>query len=61
MDRNGSYGTTSFVPKGATSVVLDKLTVPPFVAQQGQLPNRNIIFSYRMMDTSNKTAVYRYN
>ncbi|RYX97162.1 MAG: hypothetical protein EOO28_05295 [Comamonadaceae bacterium] len=61
VDRNGSYGFSKAVPKGATSVRIDNNTVPAFAEQSGQTPTRTILLSYRMLDTSNKTAVYRYN
>lgn len=53
----GSFGPTKAVPRGATSVVLDNQTVPAF----GSPPRRTLLLSYRMLDTSNKTAVYQYN
>lgn len=53
----GSYGPTKGVPKGATSVVLNNVTVPAFTTSS----TRNVLFGYRMLDSSNKTAVYTYN
>jgi hypothetical protein len=53
----GSFGPTKFVPRGATSVVLNNQTVPAFTSTS----LRGVLFGYRMLDTSNKTAVYRYN
>lgn len=53
----GSFGPTKPVPKGATSVVLDNQTVPAFDATT----TRTVLFGYRMLDSSNKTAVYTYN
>lgn len=54
----GSFGPTRFVPRGATSVILDNQTVPAFSATTA---NRTLLFSYRMLDTSSKTAVFQYN
>lgn len=53
----GSFGPTKFVPRGATSVVLNNQTVPAFTSTS----LRGVLFGYRMLDTSNKTALYRYN
>ena len=61
VDRNGSYGLNKTVARGATSTVLTNSTVPAFAELSGQLPTRTILLGYRMLDTSNKTAVYRYN
>jgi hypothetical protein len=54
----GTFGTNRFVPRGALSAILDNLTVPAFTATTA---NRTLLFGYRMLDTSNKTAVYQYN
>jgi hypothetical protein len=54
---SGSFGPSKFVPKGATSVVLDNQTVPAFTTTT----NRTILFGYRMLDSSSKTAVYTFN
>lgn len=59
VDGNGSFGPTRSVPKGATSVVLNNMTVPAFTLTTP--PSRVLLLSYRMLDTSNKTAVSRYN
>ncbi|NMM11524.1 MAG: hypothetical protein HHJ16_14790 [Polaromonas sp.] len=55
----GSFGPLKAVPRGATSAILDNQTVPIF----GIAPNigRTLLFSYRMLDGSGKTAVYTYN
>lgn len=58
IDNNGTYGLSIAVPKGATSIVLTNEIVPAFSTTAG---NRNVLMNYRMMDTSNKTTVYRYN
>ncbi|HQS31246.1 MAG: hypothetical protein B7X59_08720 [Polaromonas sp. 39-63-203] len=55
---SGSFGPNRFVPRGATSAILDNQTVPAFTATAA---NRTLLFGYRMLDTSNKTAVYQYN
>jgi hypothetical protein len=57
IDAAGSYGPTKAVPQGATSIVWDFETVPAFSTTS----TRSILMVYRMMDTSNKTAVYTYN
>lgn len=54
----GSFGPTRSVPKGATSVILDNVTVPAFSATSA---SRTLLFSHRMLDGSNKTSVYSYN
>jgi hypothetical protein len=56
---SGGFGPTKGVPKGATSAVLDNQTVPVFVTTSNV--GRTLLFSYRMVDSSNKTAVYTYN
>lgn len=53
----GSYGPSKGVPKGATSAILDNVTVPAFTSST----TRNLLFGYRMLDGSGKTAVYTYN
>jgi hypothetical protein len=53
----GSFGPTMGVPKGATSAVLNNVTVPAFTTSTA----RTVLFGYRMLDSSNKTAVYTYN
>lgn len=55
---SGSFGPMRSVPKGATSAILDNVTVPAFTASSA---NRTLLFSHRMLDGSNKTAVYIYN
>lgn len=55
---SGSFGPTRSVPKGATSVILDNVTVPAFSTTSA---SRTLLFSHRMLDGSNKTAVYSYN
>lgn len=56
---SGGFGPTKNVPKGATSAVLDNMTVPVFNTTNPV--GRTLLFGYRMLDTSNKTAVYTYN
>jgi hypothetical protein len=53
----GTFTAPKSVPRGATSVVLDNQTVPAFSATT----TRGFLFGYRMIDSSNKTAFYRYN
>ena len=53
----GSYGPSKGVPRGATSAILDNVTVPAFTSST----TRNLLFGYRMLDASGKTAVYTYN
>jgi hypothetical protein len=57
IDTSGSYGTMFSVSKGATSVVLTNAVVPAF----STTTTRSLLLSYRMLDGSNKTAVYTYN
>lgn len=57
IDSAGSYGPTKSVPKGATSVVLDNVTVPAFNSST----TRSIFMSYRTTDSTGKSAVYTYN
>ncbi|MGH6640518.1 MAG: hypothetical protein ACREBY_18200 [Polaromonas sp.] len=59
VDTFGSYGPSKAVPKGAISAVLDNVTVPAFNVVTP--PSRTLLFSYRMLDTSRKTAAYIYN
>ena len=59
IDGKGSYGASISVAKGATSVVLSNVTVPAFSLTTP--PSRLLLLSYRMLDTSSKTAVSRYN
>lgn len=56
---SGGFGPTKGVPKGATSAILDNQTVPLFNTTNPV--GRTLLFSYRMIDSSNKTAVYTYN
>ncbi len=59
INEAGTYGSSKPVPRGATSAVLNNGTnVPAYSADSG---SRVVLFSYRMLDGSNKTAVYRYN
>jgi hypothetical protein len=53
----GSFGPSKFVPRGATSVVVDNQTVPAF----GPTQLRTLLLGYRMLDSSGKTAVYTFN
>ena len=53
----GSYGSLKNVPKGATSVIVNN--VPLFSTTNPV--GRTLLFSYRMLDTSYKSAVYTYN
>jgi hypothetical protein len=55
---SGGFGPTKGGPKGATSAILDNLTVPAFTPSTA---NRTLLFSHRMLDGSGKTAVYFYN
>lgn len=56
---SGGFGPTKAVPKGAISAILDNQTVPLFNTTNPV--GRTLLFSYRMIDSSNKTAVYTYN
>lgn len=56
---SGSFGPTRSVPKGATSAILNNVTVPAFSTVTST--NRTLLFNHRMLDGSNKTAVYFYN
>ena len=58
---SGSFGPSRFVPRGATSAILDNQTVPAFSTISTTLPSRTLLFGHRMLDTSSKTAVYTYN
>ena len=53
-----SFGPTKFVPRGALSAILDNTTVPVFGPTTA---NRTLLFNYRMLDNSNKSAAYQYN
>ena len=53
-----SFGPTKFVPRGALSAILDNTTVPAFGPTTA---NRTLLFNYRMLDNSNKSAAYQYN
>lgn len=56
VDNNGTWSTSTPAPKGATSIVVNA-TVPPFTATT----NRGLLFGYRMLDNSNKSAVFTFN
>ena len=56
--KTGTYGLAKLVPRGALSAVLDNQTVPAFSTSSG---SRILLYSYRMLDGSNKNAVYQYN
>jgi hypothetical protein len=56
---SGGFGPTKGVPKGATSAILNNQTVPLFNTTNPV--GRTLLFGYRMIDSSNKTAVYSYN
>jgi hypothetical protein len=58
VNNSGSYGPTKSVPTGATSLVLDNVTVPAF-GTPGTM--RTIQTGYRMTDGSYKSAIYVYN
>lgn len=55
-DSAGSYGPMQPVARGATSLTLN--SVPAFIAPTN---SRTFLFSYRMLDSSSKTAVYRFD
>lgn len=55
-DSAGSFGPMQPVARGATSLTLN--SVPAFSAAGN---GRTFLFSYRMLDSSAKTAVYRFN
>jgi hypothetical protein len=57
VDTTGSYASMFTVSKGATSAVLTNAVVPAF----STTTTRSLLFRYRMLDGSNKTAVYTYN
>jgi hypothetical protein len=61
--KSGSFSKTHSVPKGATSAVLDDVTVPAFIStiSNPPPPRRTLLLSYKMLDTSSKTSVYIYN
>jgi hypothetical protein len=54
----GTFGPQKFVPRGATSTVLNNQTVPAFSALGN---SRTLFLGYRMLDGSSKSAVYNYN
>lgn len=54
---SGSYSPGLAVNKGATSAILTNATVPAFTSST----NRTLLFGYKMLDGSKKTAVYTYN
>ncbi|KJK21687.1 hypothetical protein UB46_25790 [Burkholderiaceae bacterium 16] len=56
VDSNGTWSTSTPAPKGATSIVVNS-AVPAFSANT----TRGLLFGYRMLDNSNKSAVYTYN
>ncbi|MGE8367566.1 hypothetical protein [Cupriavidus sp.] len=56
VDSNGTWSTSMPAPKGATSIVVNA-AVPAFSANA----TRGLLFGYRMLDNSNKSAVYTYN
>jgi len=56
---SGGFGPTKNVPRGATSAILDNMTVP--VLNTTNPVGRTLLFSYRMLDTSQKTSVFTYN
>lgn len=55
---NGTFGPGRFVPRGNLSGVLDNQTIPAFGPTTA---NRTLLYGYRMLDSSSKTAVYQYN
>lgn len=56
VDTNGTYGASQQAPKGSTSLVVDA-PVPAMTPTSV----RAVLFGYRMLNNSNKTAVYTYN
>ncbi|MGO4157543.1 hypothetical protein [Cupriavidus sp. YAF13] len=56
VDNNGTWSTSTPAPRGATSIVVNA-AVPAFTATT----NRGLLFGYRMLDNSNKSAVFTYN
>ncbi|WP_211463214.1 hypothetical protein [Collimonas silvisoli] len=61
VDSSGSYGQMLAVPRGASSAVLSAVPAFSALAVGNAPPSRTLLFAYRMLDNSNKTAVYRYN
>lgn len=58
IDSSGSYGPMIQVPSGATSINLTSAnTLPAFSTNS----LRVILFSYRLLDDSGKSSIYRYN
>ena len=55
---SGGFGQSTAVPKGASSVIYSQ-TVPALTTTSPV--GRTLLFGYRMLDTSSKTAVYTYN
>jgi len=60
VDSLGTYSAQTVVPKGATSVVigLPNSQQVPALTTSG---TRSLLFSYRMLDNSLKSAVYTFN
>lgn len=60
VDTHGSYSAPTFVPRGATSVLINLPSGQsvPALTTNG---TRSINFSYRMLDNSAKSTVYTYN
>lgn len=56
VDNNGTWSTSTPAPRGATSIVVNA-AVPAFTAAT----SRGLLFGYRMLDNSNKSAVFTYN
>ncbi|MFJ1259396.1 hypothetical protein [Cupriavidus sp. CuC1] len=56
VDSIGTWSTSTPAPKGATSIVVNA-AVPAFTATT----TRGLLFGYRMLDNTNKSAVYTYN
>jgi len=60
-DASGSYGQSLSVSRGATSIVWNANGANPPVPAFDTTKLRTILLGYRMLDGSNKTAVYTYN
>ena len=59
MDLKGTYSASTNVRRGATSVVIaPNLQQVPALTSTG---TRSLLFNYRMLDSSMKSAVYTYN
>lgn len=56
----GTYGASVGVPKGALSTTINYST-PALDGNTAPPNSRTLLFGYRMLDGSNKTAVYSYN